>query len=76
MASDSINPPAAQDHTDDYEEIGRVTCRKIKALMGEGWRAPFTIAVAGADEELLFTAEYDGSGHFTSTGDGEEVLPR
>jgi hypothetical protein len=61
--------------TDDYDHVGRVTCQKLKALMDEGWLAPFAIDVTGAHGEQLFTAEYDGNHHFTSADGGKWLLP-
>lgn len=69
-----------KDQTEEYEAIGRATCRNLQALMGEGWRSPFTVSVTDADDELLFELRYEndgdgsGPGHFASPEDSDTLL--
>lgn len=70
------NEPERDRMTDGYEHVGRATCRELRRLMEQGWRAPFALDVTGGDDVRLFTAEYDGNHHFTSAdGGGAWLLP-
>jgi len=60
--------------SDDYEQLARVTCRKLAALLRDGWTPPFAVDATDADDEHVFGLEYDGHRYVTAD-DMSRLLP-
>lgn len=63
-----------EQRSDDYEQIARLTCRKVKELMKAGWAPPFTVDATDADDGQVFALEYDGNRYATADDVGR-LLP-
>jgi hypothetical protein len=60
--------------SNDYQMVAQLTCKKVMALIREGWNVPLAIDVTNADNEPVLGLEYDG--HCCNTaGDRDTLLP-